>query len=149
MFRSRRSARLSESEDRFARFLSKFWLDNASTVTDKNGVTVILFDVALEARQDSREGLVALLRRTKVAGGAEVGRVIHRFTADLDDPLRFLLANLGMTQLSGRIMLSWQKATARPVSRSARPSGPPAPGTQIVHVPFAAQVNGVSGECIQ
>lgn len=148
MFRSRRSARLSESEDRFARFLGKFWLDNASTVADRNGVTVILFDVALEARQDSREGLVALLRRTRVAGGAEVGRVIHRFTADLDGPLRFLLA-IGMTQLSGRIMRSWQKATARPVSRSARPSGPPAPGTQIVHVPFAAQVNGVSGECIQ
>src|ERR1700744_4329401 len=35
-------------------------------------------------------------------------------------------------QVAGRIMRLWQKATARPVSGSAQPSDPPAPGTQMV-----------------
>jgi quinol monooxygenase YgiN len=55
---------------------------------------VIFFDVTLEATQETSERLLTLLRKTMAASCAETGCLIYRFTADLDDPLRFYLVEL-------------------------------------------------------
>lgn len=55
---------------------------------------MVLIDVTLETAEATRDELVALLRSTMAGSQAEPGCLIYRFTADLDDPLRFHLVEL-------------------------------------------------------
>lgn len=55
---------------------------------------MVLLEVKLSAHADTREGMLALLRKTMAASTAELGCVTYRFTADLDDSLGFHLVEL-------------------------------------------------------
>jgi quinol monooxygenase YgiN len=59
---------------------------------------MILIEVELETTEAQKEDFLALLRATMAASRAEPGCVTYRFTADLDDPLRFYLIELWETE---------------------------------------------------
>lgn len=55
---------------------------------------MILFDVQLATTEAGLPAFRALLADTMAASQAEPGCLLYRFTADLDDPLRFYLCEL-------------------------------------------------------
>lgn len=55
---------------------------------------MILLTVTLAANPGKQEAMMALMQRTMLGSQAEPGCVEYRFTADLDDPLRFHLIEL-------------------------------------------------------
>jgi quinol monooxygenase YgiN len=55
---------------------------------------MILIDVTLNTRTETRAEFLALLESTMRNSQAEAGCLIYRFTADLNDPLKFYLLEL-------------------------------------------------------
>ncbi len=55
---------------------------------------MILFDVQLATTEQGLVAFKALLAETMAGSQAEPGCILYRFTADLDDPLRFYLCEL-------------------------------------------------------
>lgn len=55
---------------------------------------MILFDVVLQTTAEQRDAMLALLGKSMAGSQVEAGCLLYRFTADLDDPLRFYLVEL-------------------------------------------------------
>lgn len=55
---------------------------------------MILIDVTLSTRNETRNDFLALLESTMRSSQAETGCLIYRFTSDLADPLKFYLLEL-------------------------------------------------------